>query len=73
MASEMDRYETVIGLEVHTHLKTNSKLFSPASVRYGEQPNHSVHPIDLALPGPSLALAHRARFRTESVTAPVVA
>ncbi|MFP6654946.1 MAG: Asp-tRNA(Asn)/Glu-tRNA(Gln) amidotransferase subunit GatB [Myxococcota bacterium] len=47
----MDRYETVIGLEVHTHLKTNSKLFSPASVRYGEQPNHSVHPIDLALPG----------------------
>lgn len=51
MANEMDRYETVIGLEVHTHLKTNSKLFSPAAVRYGEEPNHSVHPIDLALPG----------------------
>jgi aspartyl-tRNA(Asn)/glutamyl-tRNA(Gln) amidotransferase subunit B len=51
MASELDRYELVIGLEVHTHLKTRSKLFSPAPVRYGEEPNHSVHPIDLALPG----------------------
>lgn len=44
-------YEMVIGLEVHTHLKTESKLFSPAPVRYGEPPNHAVHPIDLALPG----------------------
>jgi aspartyl-tRNA(Asn)/glutamyl-tRNA(Gln) amidotransferase subunit B len=41
----------VIGLEVHTHLKTRSKLFSPAPVQYGLEPNHSVHPIDLALPG----------------------
>ncbi len=46
-----DDYEMVIGLEVHTHLKTASKLFSPAPVRYGEAPNHAVHPIDLALPG----------------------
>ena len=46
-----DRYEMVIGLEVHTHLKTASKLFSPAPVQYGQAPNHSVHPIDLAMPG----------------------
>ena len=46
-----DRYEMVIGLEVHTHLKTASKLFSPAPVQYGKEPNHSVHPIDLAMPG----------------------
>ena len=51
MSSLPDRYEMVIGLEVHTHLKTESKLFSPAPVRYGEAPNHSVHPVDLALPG----------------------
>lgn len=51
MTALPERYEMVIGLEVHTHLKTNSKLFSPAPVRYGEEPNHSVHPIDLALPG----------------------
>jgi len=45
------RYEPVIGLEVHTHLKTRSKLFSPAPVAYGEAPNHATHFIDLALPG----------------------
>ena len=44
-------YEVVIGLEVHVHLRTESKLFSPAPVLYGEEPNHSVHPICLALPG----------------------
>ncbi len=45
------KYEVVIGLEVHVHLKTDSKLFSPAPVRYGDPPNHDVHPICLALPG----------------------
>jgi len=44
-------YEVVIGLEVHTHLATDSKLFSPAPVRYGDEPNHDVSPIDLGLPG----------------------
>ncbi|MCH2169236.1 Asp-tRNA(Asn)/Glu-tRNA(Gln) amidotransferase subunit GatB [Myxococcota bacterium] len=44
-------YEVVIGLEVHTQLRTESKLFSPAPVSYGEEPNHSVHPVCLALPG----------------------
>ena len=47
----LDRYEPVIGLEVHTHLKTRSKLFSPAPVSYGDEPNHNTHFIDLALPG----------------------
>jgi aspartyl-tRNA(Asn)/glutamyl-tRNA(Gln) amidotransferase subunit B len=51
MSDWKDRYEMVIGLEVHTHLKTRSKLFSPAPVIYGAEPNHAVHPIDLALPG----------------------
>jgi aspartyl-tRNA(Asn)/glutamyl-tRNA(Gln) amidotransferase subunit B len=45
------RYEVVIGLEVHTHLRTATKLFSPAPVVYGAEPNHAVHPICLALPG----------------------
>ena len=44
-------YEVVIGLEVHVHLRTASKLFSPAPVRYGDEPNHDVHPVDLGLPG----------------------
>ena len=44
-------WEVVIGLEVHVQLRTRSKLFSPAPVSYGAPPNHSVHPICLALPG----------------------
>jgi aspartyl-tRNA(Asn)/glutamyl-tRNA(Gln) amidotransferase subunit B len=44
-------YEVVIGLEVHAQLRTRSKLFSPAPVTYGAEPNHAVHPICLALPG----------------------
>ncbi len=49
--SPVSDYEGVIGLEVHTQLRTASKLFSPAPVTYGLPPNHSVHPICLALPG----------------------
>jgi len=56
----MERYEVVIGLEVHTHLKTESKLFSPAPVRYGDPPNHDVHPIDLGMPGVLPVLNERA-------------
>ncbi len=44
-------FEVVIGLEVHAHLRTKSKLFSPAPILYGAEPNHSVHPVCLALPG----------------------
>ena len=44
-------YEVVIGLEVHTQLRTRSKLFSPAPVMHGAEPNHAVHPVCLALPG----------------------
>jgi aspartyl-tRNA(Asn)/glutamyl-tRNA(Gln) amidotransferase subunit B len=51
MSAYSEKYETVIGLEVHTHLKTESKLFSPAPVLYGAEPNHSIHAIDIALPG----------------------
>jgi aspartyl-tRNA(Asn)/glutamyl-tRNA(Gln) amidotransferase subunit B len=53
-------YEVVIGLEVHTQLRTASKLFSPAPVTYGDAPNHSVHPICLALPGVLPVLNRRA-------------
>ena len=49
--SPIGDYEVVIGLEVHAQLRTASKLFSPAPVSYGLPPNHSVHPICLALPG----------------------
>lgn len=44
-------YEQVIGLEVHCELKTNSKMFSGASVTFGECPNTKVNEIDMGMPG----------------------
>lgn len=44
-------WKTIIGLEVHAQLKTNSKLFSPASTLFGEPANSMTHYIDAALPG----------------------
>ncbi|MEM8984219.1 MAG: Asp-tRNA(Asn)/Glu-tRNA(Gln) amidotransferase subunit GatB [Pseudomonadota bacterium] len=44
-------WETVIGLEIHTQLATNSKIFSPAPTRYGAEPNTQAHLIDLGYPG----------------------
>jgi aspartyl-tRNA(Asn)/glutamyl-tRNA(Gln) amidotransferase subunit B len=44
-------YETVIGLEVHVQLSTNSKIFSSASAAYGGEPNEYIDPVTLGLPG----------------------
>ena len=44
-------WEVVIGLEVHCQLRTRSKLFSNAPVSFGEEPNHAIAPLDIALPG----------------------
>ena len=32
-------FETVIGLEVHVELKTESKIFSPSAAHFGAEPN----------------------------------
>lgn len=44
-------YESVIGLEVHAQLLTESKLFSPASTTFGAPPNTQVTPVCAGLPG----------------------
>lgn len=44
-------WESVIGLEVHVQLSTQSKLFSGAATAYGALPNTQACAIDLALPG----------------------
>jgi aspartyl-tRNA(Asn)/glutamyl-tRNA(Gln) amidotransferase subunit B len=44
-------WETVIGLEIHTQLATNSKIFSGASTAYGAVPNTQACAVDLGLPG----------------------
>ena len=44
-------WETVIGLEIHAQLATNSKIFSAASTAYGAEPNTQACAVDLGLPG----------------------
>ncbi|UJF15448.1 Asp-tRNA(Asn)/Glu-tRNA(Gln) amidotransferase subunit GatB [Jeotgalibaca sp. MA1X17-3] len=44
-------YETVIGLEVHVELKTNSKMFSPSPAHFGAEPNTNTNVIDWGYPG----------------------
>ena len=44
-------YEIVIGLEVHTELKTHSKIFCGCSTKFGSEQNTNVCPVCLGLPG----------------------
>ena len=44
-------WETVIGLEVHVSLSTQSKLFSGSSTKFGAEPNTQANIFDAALPG----------------------
>jgi aspartyl-tRNA(Asn)/glutamyl-tRNA(Gln) amidotransferase subunit B len=45
------QWETVIGLEVHAQLSTESKIFSGASTAFGAAPNAEACAVDIALPG----------------------
>ncbi len=44
-------WETVIGLEIHAQLATNSKIFSGSSTAYGAEPNTQANLVDLGMPG----------------------
>lgn len=46
-----NKYEIVIGLEIHAQLKTRSKLFSRSKTDFGAKPNEQTSIIDAALPG----------------------
>lgn len=44
-------YETVIGLEVHLQLSTNTKIFCSSSAAFGSDPNTDIDPLTFGLPG----------------------
>jgi aspartyl-tRNA(Asn)/glutamyl-tRNA(Gln) amidotransferase subunit B len=44
-------FETVIGLEVHAQLKTDSKIFCGCSTKFGAAPNSNTCPVCLGMPG----------------------
>jgi aspartyl-tRNA(Asn)/glutamyl-tRNA(Gln) amidotransferase subunit B len=54
------KYETVIGLEVHVELHTNSKIFCGCKTSFGASPNSNTCPICLGHPGVLPVLNHRA-------------
>lgn len=47
----VEKYDPVIGLEVHVELNTKTKLFCPAEVSFGGEPNTQLTPVSLGLPG----------------------
>jgi aspartyl-tRNA(Asn)/glutamyl-tRNA(Gln) amidotransferase subunit B len=58
----LEKFEPVIGLEVHVELSTKSKMFSSASNVFGADPNTAVTPVCLGLPG-SLPVVNKEAVR----------
>ncbi|MFD5867318.1 Asp-tRNA(Asn)/Glu-tRNA(Gln) amidotransferase subunit GatB [Corynebacterium sp. NPDC060344] len=47
----LERFDPVMGMEVHVELATNTKMFSASSANFGAAPNSNVDPCSLGLPG----------------------
>ena len=45
------QWDVVIGLEIHAHIQTKSKMFSPDSAVFTNEGNKNIHPISLGFPG----------------------
>ncbi|MDN5722584.1 MAG: Asp-tRNA(Asn)/Glu-tRNA(Gln) amidotransferase subunit GatB [Corynebacterium sp.] len=47
----LERFDPVMGMEVHVELATRTKMFSASSAEFGDDPNTNVDPCSLGLPG----------------------
>ncbi|MCS4489787.1 Asp-tRNA(Asn)/Glu-tRNA(Gln) amidotransferase subunit GatB [Corynebacterium sp. ES2794-CONJ1] len=47
----LEKFEPVMGMEVHVELATETKMFSTSSAHFGSEPNSNVDPVSLGLPG----------------------
>lgn len=68
MSENPSEYETIIGLEVHVQLLTQTKLFCGCSTKFGAPPNTQTCPVCLAMPG-SLPVMNRRAFQLALQTA----
>jgi len=66
----LEKWEMVVGLEVHVQLKTRTKLFCSCSAEFGAAPNANTCPVCLALPGALPVLnAHAVALATRAALA----
>ena len=51
METVLNNWDVVIGLEIHAHIQTQSKMFSSDSATFTSKGNENIHPVSLGFPG----------------------
>jgi len=51
MKTVLNKWDVVIGLEIHSQIQTQSKMFSSDSADFASEGNENIHPVSLGFPG----------------------